>query len=324
MIKLQRTNGPILTKDDAPGYGAVFNAGSISIGGKFYVFARGAKLGYIKKWKTVDRFLRASYENYYSDILLFGGELERPKFIKVLLPGGPDTEHPYGVEDPRVMMVQGKYLMTFSDLVRPPFTSENSRIGLALLGYRNGDFSIGQKWRVGPPGVDNKNASVVQLEGDRVGLIHRIMPNINVAFFENFDELLRPPMDYWKKYMEAPEKYVILKPGRGERKVGAGPPPIWTEDGWVFFYHAVDRTWRYLVKVALLDSETLKVKNRLSYPLLEPERDYEKHGDVDNVVFPTGAILRGDEVLCTYGAADKAVGAASVKLDALLDALLST
>ena len=76
------------------------------------------------------------------------------------------------------------------------------------------------------------------------------------------------------------------------------------------------------MKVALLNLETLQVEKRLAAPVLEPERDYEKRGDVDNVVFLTGAIVRGDEIFCTYGAADKVVGATTVELKALLDALL--
>ena len=56
MIKLRRTNGPILTKESTLGYGAIFNAGCAEANGKLYVFARGAKSGYVKKIRKVGEF----------------------------------------------------------------------------------------------------------------------------------------------------------------------------------------------------------------------------------------------------------------------------
>jgi predicted GH43/DUF377 family glycosyl hydrolase len=79
-------------------------------------------------------------------------------------------------------------------------------------------------------------------------------------------------------------------------KVGAGASPIKTEHGWLIIYHGVSYDRIYRVGAALLDlKEPIKVIGRTKSPILEPEEPYEKYGDVNNVVFPTGAcIIDGD------------------------------
>ncbi|HDH10107.1 MAG TPA: glycosidase, partial [Chloroflexi bacterium] len=56
---------------------------------------------------------------------------------------------------------------------------------------------------------------------------------------------------------------------------------------------------------------------------LEPEEDYEREGDVPNVVFPEGAVIIGDELLVFYGAADKVCCVASAPLGELVESLLN-
>ena len=76
------------------------------------------------------------------------------------------------------------------------------------------------------------------------------------------------------------------------------------------------------MNIALLDSCTGRVLRRLGYALLEPELEWERRGDVDNVVFVQGAHLRADNsVYLTYGAADRCVGAAAIDVDRLRAAL---
>jgi predicted GH43/DUF377 family glycosyl hydrolase len=46
--------------------------------------------------------------------------------------------------------------------------------------------------------------------------------------------------------------------------------------------------------------------------------DWEKIGNVNNVVFPTGAVLKEDTIFLYYGAADKCIACASFNLKELL------
>ena len=75
---------------------------------------------------------------------------------------------------------------------------------------------------------------------------------------------------------------------------------------------------------ALLDlDDPTKEIARLPYALFSPEYDWEKRGEVNNVVFPTGTALFGDTLFIYYGAADTHIACASVSLSALMTELLT-
>lgn len=75
---------------------------------------------------------------------------------------------------------------------------------------------------------------------------------------------------------------------------------------------------------ALLDiNNPSKVIARLPYALFSPEYIWEKRGDVNNVVFPTGTALFGDTLYIYYGAADSRIACASVSFSALLEELIN-
>jgi predicted GH43/DUF377 family glycosyl hydrolase len=92
----------------------------------------------------------------------------------------------------------------------------------------------------------------------------------------------------------------------------------------LLFFHERRGDGSYTINVALLDAATGRVVAKLPEPLLEPELEWERAGDVENVVFVQGAHRREDgTIYLTYGAADRCVGAATVPEDQLLAALLS-
>ena len=107
--------------------------------------------------------------------------------------------------------------------------------------------------------------------------------------------------------------------------LGAGCPPIETEEGWLMIYHGVCETHigrTYHAAAALLDLENPKnVIGRLPYPLFSPSESWELKGVVNNVVFPTGTALFGDELYIYYGAADLHTSVAKVSLQELLNEL---
>jgi predicted GH43/DUF377 family glycosyl hydrolase len=116
--------------------------------------------------------------------------------------------------------------------------------------------------------------------------------------------------------------HTIISPSPGALGVGAGAPPVATDDGLLLFFHERTAEKEYTLKVALLDDESGRVKAMLDDPILRPELSWERFGDVDDVVFVQGAVPRPDgTIYLTYGAADRCVGAASVETSELLDAL---
>jgi len=108
--------------------------------------------------------------------------------------------------------------------------------------------------------------------------------------------------------------------------IGSGCPPIETKDGWLLIYHGVESTEQGLVYsacAALLDlNDPSKEISRLPYPLFSPEFLWERRGEINNVVFPTGTALFGNTLFIYYGAADERIGCASVSLSALVQELI--
>lgn len=117
-------------------------------------------------------------------------------------------------------------------------------------------------------------------------------------------------------------------------KIGAGPPPVRTDKGWLVIFHAVDISedrgkngwedeWkrRYTAGVMLLDLDNpRKIIGWSQEPLITPEAPYEtQNGYRHNVIFPCGAILEDDgEVKIYYGAADTVECLATAHVDDLL------
>jgi predicted GH43/DUF377 family glycosyl hydrolase len=159
----------------------------------------------------------------------------------------------------------------------------------------------------------------------KFALLHRILPGIQIIYFDNFNELSD---NHWRDYFKNLGNFVVIDPAFWfeNRNVGGGAPPIETDEGWLIIYHSVEDTPLgkvYHAAAALLDHDNpMKVIGRLKEPLFSPVAPWEKEGIVKNVVFPSGTIVRGEKLYIYYGAADTCIGAKSVNLRELLDSLL--
>src|SRR4030042_2833212 len=155
-------------------------------------------------------------------------------------------------------------------------------------------------------------------------LLHRILPGIQIIQFNKFSKLTK---DRWRDYFENLGDFIVLDPlfWFENRNIGGGCPPIETKDGWLIIYHAVEDTpfgKIYHAAAALLDLKNpLKVLRRLKDPLFSPKAPWEKSGVTDNVVFPTGAVVKKKRLYIYYGAADKLIAAKSINLTELLTEL---
>ena len=89
------------------------------------------------------------------------------------------------------------------------------------------------------------------------------------------------------------------------------------------FYHGVSEEDKfYRVGALLLDlKDPTKIIARSDEPLLEPEMQYEKEGQVPNVIFPCGAVLVGNKIFVYYGGGDQVVGVATTNVNQLLKVL---
>jgi beta-1,2-mannobiose phosphorylase / 1,2-beta-oligomannan phosphorylase len=117
----------------------------------------------------------------------------------------------------------------------------------------------------------------------------------------------------------------VLQPRPGMwdgTKVGISAPPLRIKEGWLLLYHGVSEKIEYRLGAALLDkNDPTVVLARTSLPIFEPEEPYEREGIIPNVVFPCGAVIRGDTIYIYYGGADKVVGVATASLKRLVTLL---
>ena len=162
---------------------------------------------------------------------------------------------------------------------------------------------------------------------NKFALIHRVLPDIQLVYFDDFKDLTN---EFWRNHLEKLGEHVLLEPKFGfeSRNIGAGAPLIETERGWLMIFHSVEDSNRgkiYYASAALLDKQNpYKVIGRLKEPLFSPTEEYEKFGDVNNVVFPTGTAIFGERLYIYYGAADKRIAVVSVNLHKLLHELLAS
>ncbi|MFZ0389682.1 MAG: glycosidase [Calditrichia bacterium] len=221
-----------------------------------------------------------------------------------------------GCEDLRIVPFENRYQIFYT-------AYNGSRVRIANA--ETDDFMSYRKFGLVGPDYTDKDAMIFpQHIGGKIAFLHRIEPNIQLALFENMDHFRHPGPDYWPDHLKNLEKHTVMyrQFDWESEKIGAGPPPILTDRGWLLIYHGVDRNITYRAGAALLEEKNpQKVIARLPYAILEPKRDYEKIGDVNNVVFPQGIALFDDELQIYYGGADKVVGLAHGSLKELLDAL---
>ena len=256
-----------------------------------------------------------------------------------------------GVEDPRITLLDGTYYLFYT-----AYNGKNALIAYATskdlvhfakqglispkISYDKAEdifreskvrerytmFEMFYKEREGKDILlFEKDASLFPKKiNHKFALLHRILPGIQIIYFDSFSELTE---DRWRDYFKNLGDFIALDPlfWFENRNIGGGCPPIETKDGWLIIYHAVEDTpfgKIYHACAALLDLKTpLKVLGRLKEPLFSPKAPWEKSGVTNNVVFPTGAVVRDKRLYIYYGAADKLIAAKSVDLAELLTEL---
>lgn len=133
-----------------------------------------------------------------------------------------------------------------------------------------------------------------------------------------------PDLEFWGRHRYMMGTIKGNESAWQSTKVGPGPSPIETDEGWLLIYHGVITTCNgfvYRMGAALLDlDEPWKVKYRSKDYLLAPWELYECVGDVPNVVFPCAALTDSatGRIAIYYGCADTVTGIAFTTVDELL------
>lgn len=229
-----------------------------------------------------------------------------------------------GIEDPRVVEIDGVFYMTYTAYGRDyRGQGEPTHLGGGILPMVARSENLITWERIGPivVGEDNKDHVLFprKIKG-RYAALHRRWPHVWIAYSA---DLATWPQD---------EMAAIYGP-RAENwwdgtSVGSNGVPIETEHGWLCLNHgytvvhqeggAITRVYR--LGVILLDLEDpTRVLARPSEPIFWPEEIWELRGDVPNVVFNNANVVVDGLVYAYYGGADHVIGLATCALADLIE-----
>ena len=134
-----------------------------------------------------------------------------------------------------------------------------------------------------------------------------------------------PDMEFWGHHRHVMSPAAFEQSAWQCMKIGAGPVPIETSEGWLLIYHGVLRScngYVYAFGSALLDLEQpWRVLARSGPYLISPREIYELTGDVPNVTFPCAALCDADtgRLAVYYGCADTVTGLAFGHIDEIVE-----
>lgn len=329
-VLLQRyEKNPILIPNEANWWEskAVFNCAILHYENKFHMLYRAI----------------GEYERYISRIG-YASSTDGYSFARsnhIALEPTQDYEK-YGIEDPRMVEIDNQVYITY--VILSAYVTDGAVVEASTALATTTDFLKYTRLRViTSKGSNNKDVVLFpeKMSQQQSSVLSSSSSSNNADGAGKYFFLHRPSSWIGSTYgVDKPsiwlgegnaltnfEKHtLLLKPEEDweELKVGAGPPPIKTRAGWLVIYHGVSREKVYSAGAALLDlHDPSKIIGRTKTPILEPKEPYEKLGDVNNVVFPTGAcIVDNDKLFVYYGAADKVCCLATTDLNYLLDHIL--
>ncbi len=233
-----------------------------------------------------------------------------------LIPDVDFDEERWGIEDPRIVWLEDKeqFAITYVS-----FSKDGPVVSLALSKDLQ---SFERHGAMLPP--EDKDASLFPcLIDGKYTLLHRPIIRGEAHIWISSS----PDLEYWGHH----KVLLPVRPGWWDSsRVGLGPPPIKTDEGWLIIYHGVRLTASgslYRVGLALLDlEEPWIIRKRCDQWVFGPHEQYERVGDVPGVTFPTGTVYNpeNDQLMMYYGAADSSVCLATAQLGDLVDFLLTS
>jgi beta-1,4-mannooligosaccharide/beta-1,4-mannosyl-N-acetylglucosamine phosphorylase len=307
---------PILTRADIPDLPpaltdvtSVFNPGAVMFDGQVLLMLRVQNRGRETHFLTARSDDGVTFDVSRSPVHFRGIESVR--------------ETIYHCYDARITCLEGRYLLMFAmdmetgcRLALAETRDFESFDFLGICSENDNRNGVLFPERIGGRYLRLDRPNQVQLEGGPVtGSAICLSESEDLLHWRTVAPLLEGRFHYW------------------DELIGAGPPPIKTRDGWLCIYHGVATHFAssniYQAGVFLLDlHDPSKLIARGRYNILEPREPYELTGQVPNVVFPSGAIVRrtdsegfalpDSEVLVYYGAADTVVGLAVASVEDLL------
>ncbi len=286
---------PILKKEDVPfKVNSIFNPGAVKIDGKYILLCRvEMPVG------------RSSFVLAFSDDGISFKVDDKP----CLTPADHKNYNKYvewGIEDARVVKIGNKFYITY--------TGYSRYMPLVMIGETEDFKTYKMLQPISEP--SNKDCTLFPEK------INNLFWKIDRPSAENRRDMWisrSPDLIHWGN----PE--ILSEPSAGtweNDKIGISTPPVKTKEGWIFLYHGVRGfgiSSMYKLGVMLLDLEKpWIIKGKSKEPIMSPELDYERTGDVGNVVFSNGWIVENNDVKIYYSGADTNICLATTTVDYLL------
>jgi len=292
------SGNPIITRKAVPTANSIFNSAVVPYNGEF---------AGVFRCDTIAREMQI-HAGRSADGIHWEIEPERIQFQSA---DEEISRHEYGY-DPRVCWLEDRYYVTWCNGYHGP------TIG---VGYTYDFKEFTQLENAFLP--FNRNGVLFPRRiGGKFAMLSRPSDNGHTPFGDIYYSE-SPDMIHWGHHRH------VMSPRGGwqSTKVGAGPTPIETSEGWLLLYHGVLTSCNgfvYSFGAALLDLEQpWKIIYRTRPYLLHPREMYENVGDVPNVVFPCAALVDAPtgRMAIYYGGADTVTCLAFTRIPELMDYL---
>ncbi len=216
--------------------------------------------------------------------------------------------------DPRVCFIEDRYYVTWCNGYHGP------TIGVAYTF----DFETFHQLENAFLPFNRNGVMFPRKINGNFAMLSRPSDNGHTAFGDIFYSET-PDFEYWGKHRHVMAPAAFEDSAWQCMKVGAGPIPIETSEGWLLIYHGVLRScngYVYSFGSAILDLENpWKMKYRSGPYLISPQKDYECMGDVPNVTFPCAALHDPEtrRIAIYYGCADTVTGLVFGYIDEIIE-----
>ena len=273
----------------------ICNAGAVKIDGEYVL---------LLSIQTLEGYHRIhvarSRDGYRFDV--------EPKPLIAPSTEGPDEIYDdHGVLDGRITPLDGTYYITYDAL-----SEHGYRLGLV----RTDDFKTVEK--IGLMSEPDTKAGVLFSEKIKGKYARLERPWEGGSIWISYSD----DLTYWG-WSE-----VVMTPRGGfwdYHRIGVAVPPIAIDAGWLFCYYGVKETSAgplFRLGAALLDrQDPAKVIGRTNVPILSPREEYERIGDIPNLVFSCGAVIEDDGVCkIYYGAANSCICIGTAKVEDIVHA----
>lgn len=294
------SENPIINRNQIPSSNSIFNSAVVPF-----------NEGYAGVFRCDNKSVQMNIHAGFSDDAINWNIEHQPIVMQAGNTQMIDSDYKY---DPRVVFIEDRYWITWCNGYHGP------TIGIAytydfkeFFQCENAFLPFNRNGVLFPKKINGKYA-----------MLSRPSDNGHTPFGDIYISY-SPDMKYWGEHRCVMKASAFMDSAWQCTKIGAGPIPILTNEGWLMIYHGVITTcngFRYAMGAALLDeNEPDKVLYRTKDYLLTPQVPYEQNGDVPNVIFPCAALhdVDDDKLVVYYGAADTSVAIAFGKLSEVVE-----